>query len=267
MPFPLELATSLDNLSRHRFIGFGDGGQFRTHRPQIAKLARGFVLINQPEVPAQQHGRQWQSAQKAFERSPRGALTFEQPQPPQRRLKLRVETAEQFRLHRRKVTLLCGPHNYDDGEEPLALPKEQADGMGSLLGRHVFPIEIRSQHRAARGKDITVADKSAAAWMLDQIGLDRLGIEGAIRNRSRPFGDERGNRMVLQGQTDQGTGHDCLDQVLHRRPERLNAGSSMQTEQWLFDGRAEYRLRGGALHVNSFSSIYDRATSSPFSPS
>src|SRR5438067_12529805 len=121
MPFPLELATSLDNLSRHRFIGFGDGGQFRTHRPQIAKLARGFVLINQPEVPAQQHGWQWQPAQKAFERGPCGAFTFEQAQPPQRRLELQVETAEQFRLPRGKATLFCRPHDYDDAEESLAL--------------------------------------------------------------------------------------------------------------------------------------------------
>ena len=111
-------------------------------------------------------------------------------QPPQRGPKLGVETAEQFRLHRTKVALFCRPHDYDDGEESLAVPKEQANGMGSLLGRHVFPIKIRSQHRATAGKDISVADKSAAAWMLDQIGLDRLGIEGAIQNRSRPFGDK-----------------------------------------------------------------------------
>jgi hypothetical protein len=58
--------------------------------------------------------------------------------------------------------------------------------------------------------------------------------------------------MMLQGQTDQGTGQDCLDQALHRYPEWLDAGSSMQTEQWLFDDRAEYRFRGGALHLNPF---------------
>ena len=104
-------------------------------------------------------------------------------------------------MHRSEVALFCRPHDYDDGEESLALPKEQADGMGSLLGCHVFPIKIRSQQRAAAGTDISVADKSAAAWMLDQIGLDRLGIEGAIQNRSRPFGDKWGNRMMLQGQT------------------------------------------------------------------
>src|SRR5437899_2685059 len=62
----LQPATSVENLSRHRLIGFGDGGQFRTNRPQIAKLARSFVLIDQPEVPAQKHGGQWQPTQKAF---------------------------------------------------------------------------------------------------------------------------------------------------------------------------------------------------------
>src|SRR5207248_9341260 len=106
-----------------------------------------------------------------------------------------------FRLQRSEVTLFRGPHDYDDGEEPLTLPKEEADGMETFLGRHVFPIKIRLQQGTAPGKDITVADEPAA-WMLDQIGLDRFGLEGATRNRSRPFCNERGNRMMLQGQTD-----------------------------------------------------------------
>jgi hypothetical protein len=88
--------------------------------------------------------------------------------------------------------------------------------------------------------------------MLDQIGLDQLGIQGPIQNRSRPFGDERGNRMMLQGQTDQGTGQDCLDHALHCYPEQLDARSSMQTEQWLFDDRAEHCFRGRTLHLNPF---------------
>src|SRR6059058_5741625 len=52
----LKLATTVENLSRHRLIGFGDGRQFWSHCPQIAKLARSLVLIDQPEVPAQKHG-------------------------------------------------------------------------------------------------------------------------------------------------------------------------------------------------------------------
>src|SRR5437763_2285574 len=98
--------------------------------------------------------------------------------------------AKQFRLHRGEVTLFRRPHDYDDGEEPLALPKEEADGMESLLRRHIFPIKIRSQYGSALGKNIAGAEKPAAARMLDQIGLDRFGIERAIQNRSRPFGNE-----------------------------------------------------------------------------
>jgi hypothetical protein len=37
-----------------------------------------------------------------------------------------------------------------------------------------------------------------------------------------------------------------------RFPEWLDARSSMQTKQWLFDDRAEYRFRGCALHLNPF---------------
>src|SRR5207245_6085051 len=111
---------------------------------------------------------------------------------------------------------------------PLALPKEQADRIESLLRRHVFPIKIRAQQGAALGKDITGADEPAAARMLDQMGLYWLGIEGAIQNRSRPFRDERRNRMVLQCQTDQRTGKGCIDQALHCFPVRTQSSSRMQ---------------------------------------
>src|SRR5436190_9496983 len=160
--------------------------------------------------------------------------------------------AKQFRLHRGEVTLFRRPHDYDDGEEPLALPKEEADRIESLLRRHVFPIKIRAQQGAAVGKDITGADKPAAARMLDQMGLYRLGIEGAIQDRSRPFGDERRNRMVLQCQTDQRTGQGCVDYALHCFPERLETWGGMQLKKRFFDDRAEYRFRGCALHLNPF---------------
>jgi hypothetical protein len=64
--------------------------------------------------------------------------------------------------------------------------------------------------------------------------------------------------MVLQGQTDQGTRQDCSDHALHRYPEWLDAGGGMQTEKRLFDDRAKYCFRDGALHVNPFPLIYDR---------
>src|SRR5882724_11594291 len=72
-----ESATSVANLSRHRPIGFGERGQYRPHFPQIAKLARSLVLIDESEVPAQKHGRQWQPTQKALKRGARGAFPFE----------------------------------------------------------------------------------------------------------------------------------------------------------------------------------------------
>jgi hypothetical protein len=58
--------------------------------------------------------------------------------------------------------------------------------------------------------------------------------------------------MVLQCQTDQGTGQDCFDHALHRYPEWLDARGGMQTQKRLFDDRAEYCFRGRALHVNPF---------------
>src|SRR5947208_17169259 len=115
--------------------------------------------------------------------------------------------AKQFRLHRGEVTLFRRSHDDDDGEEPLALPKEEADRIDSLLRRHVFPIKIRPQHGAAIGKDITGADKPAAARMLAQIGLNRFGIEGTIQDRVRTLGDEWTKRVELQWQNDQRTLH------------------------------------------------------------
>src|SRR5437764_12428959 len=79
----LKLATTVENLSRHRLIGFDYGGQFRTNCPQIAKLARSLVLIDEPEDPAQKHCRKWQPTQKAFKRGARGAFPFDHVQPPQ----------------------------------------------------------------------------------------------------------------------------------------------------------------------------------------
>src|SRR2546421_6097513 len=110
-PSLLKLATPVENLSRHRLIGFDYRGQFRPNCPQIAKLARSLVLIDEAEVPAQKNGRQWQPTQKAFKCGARGAFPFEHVQPPQRRLKLRIEMAKQFRLNRDEVTLFRRPHD------------------------------------------------------------------------------------------------------------------------------------------------------------
>src|SRR2546430_13042122 len=60
--------------------------------------------------------------------------------------------AKQFRLHRGEVTLFRRPHDYDDGEEPLALPKEEADPIESLLRRHVFPIKFDRNKAPPPGK-------------------------------------------------------------------------------------------------------------------
>src|SRR5207248_10615365 len=57
-PSLLKLATPVENLSRHGLIGFDYRSQFRTHRPQIAKLARSLALIDEPEAPAPKHCRQ-----------------------------------------------------------------------------------------------------------------------------------------------------------------------------------------------------------------
>jgi len=58
--------------------------------------------------------------------------------------------------------------------------------------------------------------------------------------------------MVLQRQTDQGTGQDCFDHALHRYPEWLDTRGGVQTEKGFFNDGAEYCFCGRGFHSNRF---------------
>lgn len=93
-PFLLENAASIQNLNRNRRTRFCSFRLFGSFLPDCAKLARGFVLVNRPQVPTQDYCGDWQTPEEFFKIRSHATFALERFDPAKRGQKLRVQLPE-----------------------------------------------------------------------------------------------------------------------------------------------------------------------------
>src|SRR5581483_7293846 len=163
-PTSLEPATTIENLIRNRRVSFKYSRSYGPCVPGQTKLPRRFVLICQLEVPAQQHGRQRQPAQKCFKSGACGMFTLEQSDATQCNVEFRIQTTEQSHLRLAYLTLPTAAHDRDYASKSWAAPKAEANRVLAFARLHVIAIKGRLQQIAAIGKNIDVAH-DLAPWV------------------------------------------------------------------------------------------------------
>src|SRR4051794_12838050 len=156
-PTSLEPSTTIKNLIRNRRFCFHHSCSFRSLAPDQTKLPRCFVLICQLQVPAQQHGRQRQPAQKCFKSGAGRVFTLERSDATQRNVEFRIQATEQSHLRLACLTLPTAAHDRDYTSKSLPAPKAEADRVLAFARLHVIAVKGRPQQIGAIGKDIAVA--------------------------------------------------------------------------------------------------------------
>src|SRR5436309_14651739 len=99
-PLLFELAAAIQYLGWNPRTRVCQSGLLPSFFPNSAEIARGPVSINQFQVPAQEHCRQWQLPQAFFKILPYCAFPSKRPEAPERSQKLRVKLPKQFRFRR-----------------------------------------------------------------------------------------------------------------------------------------------------------------------
>ncbi len=99
-PLLFEPTASIQNLERNRRGRFSQSRLFGSFFPHGAEVARCPVLINRPQIPSQENGRQWQPTQEFFKVHPHRMLALERPEPVKSGQKLRIKLSQQLHLRR-----------------------------------------------------------------------------------------------------------------------------------------------------------------------
>src|SRR5260370_22754043 len=99
-PLLFELAAAIQDLGWNLRTRVCQSRLLPSFFPNGAEVARGPVSINQFQVPAQEHRRQWQLLQAFFKIHSHLAFPSKRPEVPKRSRELRVELPEQFHLRR-----------------------------------------------------------------------------------------------------------------------------------------------------------------------
>src|SRR5437588_6436849 len=93
-PLLFELAAAIHDLGRNPRTRVCQSRLRRSFFPNGAEVARGPVSINQFQVPAQEHCRQWKLPQAFFKIHPHRAFSSKRPEAPKRGQKLWVKVPE-----------------------------------------------------------------------------------------------------------------------------------------------------------------------------
>src|SRR6266404_5939612 len=99
-PMLLELATAIQDLGRNPRTGVCLSRLFPSFFPNSAEIARGPVSINQFQVPAQEHCRQWQLPQAFLKIHSHCAFPSKRSEAPKRNQEPRVKLPEPFHFRR-----------------------------------------------------------------------------------------------------------------------------------------------------------------------